>query len=564
MSIVRRIDSDTKDWILDAADEKAARAGAVMDLEAAAHSIDWVQGNCCLYEGEQAGELIRLMPYQVDFLTRLFGWRMYSRDWKGWVRRFVDAALWCPKKNGKSPFLAAIGLYLTIADGEEGQKTYMSAKNGDQARIAQLHAYHMVKASPALREECKTYENTLAVHHLPTNSRQVVLTGDDTRGMQAKEGLNGQVLIDETHVVDREMMERVKRAGISRRQRLRLSMSTAGDDPSSWGFERVRYGRQVAEGERDDLRFLHVEYTVPANVTEADVAADPARHGRQANPAWGHIVKADEFREDFMSCQGNAREVARFLQYRLDIWVGSTNRWLDIGGWAKGRRAYTLADMAGADCFAGLDLARRLDMAAFVFLFPYPEGGDECVRLWPLFWLPQDTADAQDKLFPFRSWAKAGHLALTPGSTIDYGIVKRDIRRAVRKHRLNVVATYFDQKYAEEITQQLVEGETNPETGETVAEGIGGERVAFEQTITALTGPSVEFERRVKKGVVQHPGNPVLTWQIGHAEVKTDVNQNIRPVKPDPHSGKKIDGVLGSIMALYGLMDLEQSLPRVQ
>lgn len=563
MSVVKRIDRDTKDWILDASDELAARNGAVMDLEAAAHVIDWIQGNCCLYEGDQAGELISLMPYQVDFVVRLFGWRIWSPDWDCWVRRFKQYSLWCPKKNGKSPFQAAIGLYLMSADGEEGQKVYMAAKNGDQAKISQLHAYQMVKQSPSLLDECKLYENTLEIRHLPTNSRQVVLTGDDTRGQKAKEGLNGSVLIDEAHVVDREMMGRITRAGISRRQPLIGSMSTAGDDPSSWGYERLTYGRQVASGERLDLKFLHVEYAVPAGTTEVELETDLDGLGRQANPAWGYIVKPTEFRDDFNQSKGNAREMARFLQYRVNIWVGSTNRWLDVAGWAKGRRDYKAKDLTNLDAFLAIDLARRLDMAAATFLFPWPEEGEEAARLWPMFWLPRETAKKQDQLFPFLSWEKLGALKLTDGAVIDYQVIKADLRRFVRLNKVNVLATYYDAKYAEELTQQLVEGETNPETGLVVAYGIGGERIEFEQTITCMTGPSCEFERRVKNGMILHPGNPVLTWQAGHVEVKTDVNQNIRPVKPDPSSGKKIDGIVTAIMALYGLMDVEAGLPRV-
>jgi hypothetical protein len=40
---------------------------------------------------------------------------------------------------------------------------------------------------------------------------------------------------------------------------------------ASVGYQRAAYGRQVHSGERNDIHFLHVEYTAPAKVTEADV-----------------------------------------------------------------------------------------------------------------------------------------------------------------------------------------------------------------------------------------------------------------------------------------------------
>lgn len=535
----------TRAMIRTAADERAVAAGCRFDGERAAFVCDWVETYCRLYEGDKAGEPFLLLPFQRDYLSRLFGWVRWSDEWRQWVRRFTHGAFWGAKKNGKSPLAAAVNLYLLAGDGESGQKVYQAAKNGDQARIAQMHAVQMVKQSPELAADCKVNNSTLSIQHLPTNSVLMILTGDDSRGAKSKEGLNGSVTFDEMHVVDREMYERTSRAGISRREPFILSYSTAGDDPSSVGHDRCQYGRQVNSGERDDPTFLHVEYTVPDGVTEADIDGRLEEFGRMANPAWGAIVKPSEFRADWERSKGNPREAARFRQYRLNMWVGSTNQWLDGRGWEAGREAYTLDDLAGRECFAALDLSRTRDMTACVLCFPDDDG--EGVRLWPMFWMPEQTARERDHLFPYRTWAKDGHLTLTPGGVVDYGRVKADIRRAVADHGLRVLRLFFDPHYAEEITQQLADGE--PE-----ADGIGGERVAFTQTLMTFTGPAKEFERRVSAGLVRHPGNAVLSWMAGHCEVRGDANQNIRPVKPAPNSGKSVDGIVAAVMTFAELL----------
>lgn len=545
---------------------------------------EWIEKYCCLYEGaEYAGKPFEFMPYQREATMRLFGWVRKSKEWKeaGWIRRFTHGSVWAPKKNGKSPWLAAIELYLLCGDGEKGQKVYTAAKNGDQAKIAQKHAFEMVRQSPQLMSDCKLHNTVLSIEHEPTNSTMVILTGDDSRGAKAKEGLNGSVFIDECHVVDREMMERVGRAGISRKEPLNFSVSTAGDDPSSFGYERNRYGQQVNSGERDDSSFLHIEYSAPAGLKESDIDERLEELGKIANPAWGHIVKPSEFRADWNRSKGNPREVARFKQYRLNLWVGSTNAWLDVAGWEKGQRQFTLEDMRGRDCHIGLDLSRTRDMTACVLLFPWPEevgevpvivdanakgkddtdiengepteteGGDgrepvmqlvEGIRLWPMFWLPRVTAKIRQNLFPFETWAQDGHLALTDGSVVDYQAVEDGIVEAVEQHELRVLGLYFDQHYAEEITQRIAE-----------RLGMGSEeRIAVPQNIMGLSPLGKEFERRVSVGLIQHPGNAVMTWQVGHVEVVTDRNQNIRPVKPSPHSGKSIDGVVAGLDAMAG------------
>jgi phage terminase large subunit-like protein len=534
-------DRETRKWVRTAADERAARAGMRFDPERAAFACTWVESHCCLYEGDRAGEPLILLPFQREFVSRLFGWVRWSDEWGAWVRRFTHAAFWAAKKNGKSPLCAAVNLYLLCGDGEPGQKVYQAAKNGDQAKIAQQHAFNMVKQSPALAADCKLHGSTLQITHLPTNSVLLVLTGDDSRGAKAKEGLNGSVSFDEMHVVDREMFERVSRAGISRKEPLILSFSTAGDDPSSVGFERCQYGRQVNTGGRDDPSFLHVEYSAPEEIPEGEIDARLEEFGRAANPAWGAIVKPSEFRADWQRSKGSPREAARFLQYRGNRWVGSTNRWLDVSGWAKGKRDIRREQLRGRECYLGLDLSRTRDMTGAPLLFPWPEEGPEAVLVWPLFWLPTERAKALDHLFPFRSWAAAGDLRLTAGEVVDYAAVESDIVSEVTGLELRVQGLFFDQHYAEELSQRL-------------SEALGCVRVAVPQSLMTLSPLCKEFERRVSVGLVLHPGNRVLTWQAGHVEVWSDRNENIRPVKPKPNSGKSIDGIMGALDAMAGVV----------
>ncbi len=536
------IDAVTKAWIRTTADERAAAVGMRFDVERGEFVVNWIEGYCCLYEGEHAGEPLNLLPWQREFVMRLFGWVQWSAERSEYIRRFTKASLWAAKKNGKTPFIAAIGLYLLCGDGEQGQKVYPAAKNGDQAKLAQQHSIAMVEQSPALRADCKVNLSTSQITHVATRSKMTVLTGDNKRGQQAKEGINGSVLIDECHVFDRLMHERTSRAGISRKEPLNLAVSTAGDDPSSYGFERFQYGRQVNDGSRNDPHFLHVEYCAPDKVTDADIDRNLEKYGRMANPSWGTIVMPSEFRSDWESCKGKPREIARFKQYRLNLWVGSTNPWLDVAGWDRGLRDYTLADLSGRECYLGLDLSRTRDMSSVVLIFPWPEDGDEALRTWPMFWLPETRAAALNHLFPYQSWAGRGDLILTPGDVVDYGAIEEDVVSLVEENNLLVLTIFFDQKYAEELTQRL-------------ENRLGCERRSVKQSVEILTLMAKEFERRVSAGLVQHPGNLVMTWQVGHVQVWADRNRNIRPVKPDPSTGKAIDGIAAAVDAMAGIVD---------
>jgi hypothetical protein len=149
----------TKRWMRDASDELAVRNGCWFEPLVGAYVVWWIERYCRLYEGEQAGEPLRLRglrdepeweihdqwdaeaqayalerhryyvdgikrgqarDWQYEFHMRLYGWQRQSAKWGRPVRRFRRGDVWIPKKNKKSPTLAANGLYLTCGDGEPG------------------------------------------------------------------------------------------------------------------------------------------------------------------------------------------------------------------------------------------------------------------------------------------------------------------------------------------------------------------------------------------------------------------------------------------------------------
>jgi phage terminase large subunit-like protein len=155
------IDAATRRWIRNAADERAAANGCTFDEARGEHVLNFARKYLRLYEGDKAGQVLEPMGWQVEVTMRLFGWVRHSERWGRLVRRFRSASVWIPKKNGKSPTLAWWALYLLCADGEMGQKVYLGAVDGQQARdIAGRHVIEMVTQSPDLMAECTINKST--------------------------------------------------------------------------------------------------------------------------------------------------------------------------------------------------------------------------------------------------------------------------------------------------------------------------------------------------------------------------------------------------------------------
>ncbi len=72
---------------------------------------------------------------------------------------------------------------------------------------------------------------------------------------------------------------------------------------------------------------------------------------------------------------------------------------------------------------------------------------------------------------------------------------------------------------------------------------------AIKQDFRTLSGPVNDVEIAIRNRTVRHFGNPVMRWMMQNSRVTKDHKENIKIVKENPNSPKKIDGVVTMIMA---------------
>ncbi len=520
-------------WIRNAADERAAANGYTFDESKGQRVVDFFKRFLRLYEGEYAGQSFIPQDWQADLLMRAFGWVKYSDHFKRYVRRFRKVCAFVPKKNGKSPLGAGVGLFLLVGDGEKGQKVFSAAKDGKQARIMHEHAMRMVQLSPSLTRHCRVNQTTGRIAYLPTASSYSILAGDNIDG---QEGLNGSVVIDETHVVDDRLARVLEYMGASRAESMQFEISTAGNNPHGYGKRQWDYGTAVNAGQFPDDQFCFVSYSAPQDATDEELRNNQS-FWQNANPSWGTTINPEEFAASIQRAQRSLTDWVKFKMYRLNIWSASANPWLKQDDWHKCGKDFTADELKGFDCYGGLDLSKTRDMSAFCLVFK--DKSSEAFYLLPFFWMPEDEATSKSHLVPYLEWARDEHLELTPGNVIDYSFIERRI--AELHSTFNIKGIAYDKTYAEELTQRLQEQHGIP-------------RFTFTQSWRDFAPAVAEFERQVIGGKLLHNNHPILNWQAGHIQVKSDANQNKRPVKPPNDEPKKIDGMVAAIMALSGLM----------
>lgn len=579
-------DAITKSWTRTPGDERAAANGCRFDVLRGAWTVWWIERFCRLYEGEgYAGtpvvlhgchncdhsefyattepfwldeactipgpaqelhtERARLfaecianghhIDWQYECHMRLYGWVKFRERWGRECRRFRQGSFWVPKKQKKSPTLAANGMYLLAGDGEPGQKVFLAAKDGDQARNnAAKHTVEMLYQCPELYDKdnprtgfCTLNRSTLRITHEPSRSVMYPLSSSNTSTQKSKEGLNGSVLIDETHVVDRAFVNIISRAGISRSEPLFLEFSTAGNDPDGYGKERFDYCQDVLNGTVTDEELFTAIYAAPQDVTTEQIDAEFDKFASMANPSLGHTIDPVELRADYDRSKRKIEDLCNCLMYRFNVWQQSANPWLRPSDWAKCAAEYTEADLIGLPCFGGLDLGFTDDMTALVLAFSLGYGR---YRLWPYLFIPEAAAKKPTNT-PWKTWEANGHIHFFGGDTTDFPYLRKFVGETLRdKFGLKVVA--YDKHLAATLAQDL-------------QDDYGLEMVAYLQSTADFAEPMLGFENDVAGQRLEHPGNPCLNW---HARNATKNQRNGLLEKPGDRS-KKIDGIVAAIMA---------------
>jgi phage terminase large subunit-like protein len=152
------------------------------------------------------------------------------------------------------------------------------------------------------------------------------------------------------------------------------------------------------------------------------------------------------------------------------------------------------------------------------------------------YWCPEVSIEARARRdrVPYDGWARAGFIRPTPGSTVDYDFIRRDVNELSKEFKLKVLG--IDEWNATQIGTQI--------------KGDGIEVVEMRQGFKTLSEPMKEIEKIVISRDLEHDGSPVMRWNVNNVAPEKDAADNIKPSKE--LSREKIDGVTALVMA-HGL-----------
>ena len=98
-------------------DPNADTGGATFVETAAQDAVDFFQTALKHTKGEKAGKNFILEPWQRAIIRNLFGWIRPDG-----TRRYREAFIFVPRKNGKTEIAAGIVCYMLFCDNEPGAR----------------------------------------------------------------------------------------------------------------------------------------------------------------------------------------------------------------------------------------------------------------------------------------------------------------------------------------------------------------------------------------------------------------------------------------------------------
>jgi phage terminase large subunit-like protein len=512
--------------------------------------------------GSFAGQPFVLRPDQALLIVRpAFGWRRTADG----LRRIRKIFAFCPKGYGKSPLGAGLGIYLARYDGEPAAEVYAVAADRNQARTVHDNAKVMIENSPALLEGCEIVKNAITWPGL--YSRYTVLSSDASTA----HGLRPHgVIFDELHAQkNRDLFEALRKSMSKRDQPLLVIITHAGDDDEGICYEEYDLAKRVLSGNAADL-----ETTLPVifEAAKGEHWDDPAIWKR-VNPGHGITIRHDDIAEEAREASAEPRKRNDFERYHLNRWTNQATAWILLEWWDACEGPLEDATLETLECCAGLDLAQKWDLAAFVVVFRRylsdataidvaikddETGVATTVRvalnyelfLRPYFWIPEDTLrlhERQDGV-PYGVWRDAGLVTATEGTVIDYARIYEDITtRIVPKYpKLKEGTIGYDPAFATDLATKL-------------RDLAGLQVVEVLQNYKMISEPAQIVEALIKGHRITHDGHRVLRWNWENIGVKTDDAGRIRPVKPR-NPAKRIDG---AVAVLLGQRALAIPRPRV-
>lgn len=511
------------------AHERVARVAHLTAMgisKRAIRNILWLEDRLVIPDGSLVGQPLIVADFMCEDFSLIF---RDEDDPRGAVQKALISR---PRKNAKTAEAAMLVLLRLMGpEAKHASEHYSGAMSRDQAATLFKFLCRFIRMSSDLHQHC----------HIIESRKEVYVPGLDARyKAMSKEGKTAHGLSPDTVVLDEmgqekretnELIEALTTGSGAKADPLIIVISTQAPNDAAW------LSKQIDRAQSTDdpsivvrVDSLPADHPNPFSVEALEIA----------NPAWHVWINHKKLMNEAREAAEMPSAQAKFRNLYLNQRISSENPFIEHVIWlANNGNKKPLSECVSV--FGALDLSEVRDLTALVLVGVCGEG---LWHVWPTFWLPgkgleaKATADA----VPYVRWHDEGFLNTTPGKTISYDWVAREIRDVVDSlpNLKKIAFDSYNWRHFKPALERAEFSEAELDEDEGLFHKFRQGGVSFSPAIRTLEAALVAEQ-------VRHGGHQLLTWCMGNTRLDQDAAGNRKPSKMK--SNGRIDGAVCLMMA---------------
>jgi phage terminase large subunit-like protein len=440
--------------------------------------IRFIETCICHKEGETidaeplVGKPFLLEPWEKFIIYNLLGF--FYKGTK--ERRFKEAFIFVPRKNGKTPLIAALALGLALLERASGSRVYIIGASLKQATQAFSHIvfnlermgeidYFRVLDNNAERSVSRQFKDddglvigSLFIEALAANPDR-------------HDSLVSNIQIcDELHAYkNAKQYNVIREAGKAYTNKLCIGITTAGDDMTSFCYQRLQYCLKVLN-ETVPAEQLFIFATMAEVGKNKEVDYTSAYQQEIANPNYGVSIRSRDMMADAIEAQNDPQQRKDYLAKSLNVFTSALNAYFNIDEFRESdtRYSWTLEELAKLPIkwYGGADLSKLHDLTAAVLYGVYRTGRiikiedeegntidapEEIDIIIPHCWFPvvQAARKADEDNIPLFGWKDDGWLDMSNHPTVNIAEIVNWFKK-MRNKGFAIAEIGHDRKFAKE------------------------------------------------------------------------------------------------------------------
>lgn len=476
-------------------------------------------------KGIHAGKKFELLPYQQWIVANIIGWK-----WKETNTRVINTALlMLARKAGKTFFAAALMIAIIMTDNEQGAEGYIISNTGQQAGIAFEHASNQCSSIDPKGKIFNRYRSEIRI---PLTKSKIKVLSSDTSTL---DGFGASVfIVDEYHSANTDELFNVLRTGQGMRQNpLGCIITTAG---FRVGMEFPLY--RLWTTCKDILNGVIENENTFAAIYQIDDEDDWKDESCwiKANPTLGQTVTLKYLREQKEQALTSPTSEVSIKTKNFNCFVQSEKTWIPNEKIKENMQKIddSMFNIEEDYCIIGVDISERSDLCVVSYLVP--KGDLLYLKAFPF--ICRNAYDNSPNKELYRQWVNKGYMTLVDTDSIDIDYVIKMVQDI--NENIPVALIAYDPWHAQQF--------------KIACEKRGLPMHACKQGLGSFSEPTSLLEHYIYTKQVVIDENPCTLWCFANVLIKTDENENRKPVKSSDE--QKIDIVIAFIQTVKLYMEL--------